>query len=189
MTEQIVVLIIGGALSLAGVLIGGALSVVLENIRRRWALSDRKYGRKREIVDRRCDQAEAYVQAMTQDYRHLLRDIELYLRNPDPLLTEMRTQARNEWLDRRGTLVFSLGPAIKAIDHEGIKASWSELIDNLEEIQRIYLKVCKSILGDGDTLDANFEIAQANGLWLQYSSSLSDFYRHLDDARYRLTEI
>ena len=188
MTEQLTALLIGGALSLAGVLIGGLLSFGLEIIRRRWAVSDRKYERKKQLVDRRCDQAEGYVQAMTQDYRHLLRDIELYLRNPDPQFTEMRTQSRNEWLDRWDTRIFSLGPAIRAIDHDEMKASWSELIDNMEEIQQTYVKVCDSILGDGEVLDADSEIAQANKLWIQYSASLGDFYSHLDDARYQLTE-
>ena len=188
MSDQITALLIGGALSLAGVLIGGLLSFGVEIFRRRWAISDRKYERKKELVDKRCDQAETYVQAMTLDYRHLLREIEIYLRNPDPLLTEMRAQARIEWLDRWDTRVFSLGPAIRAIDHEEMKASWSELIDNMEEIQKAYIKVCNSILGDGEPLNAESEIDEANELWLQYSASLGDFYSHLDDARYRLTE-
>jgi len=187
MTEDVTPLIIGGALSLAGVLIGGLLSFGLEIIRRRWTVSDRKYERKKELVDRRCDQAEAYVGAMTQDYRHLMRDIELYLRNPDPVFTQARTRARTEWMDRLDNSVFSLGPAIRAIDHADMKASWSKLIDNMEQLQKTYLRVCNSILGDGERLDAESENSQVSGLWLEYSKSLGDFYSHLDDARYRLT--
>ncbi len=189
MTDQITALIIGGSLSLIGVLVGGLLSFGVEYIRRRWAVSDRKYERKKEVVDKRCDQAEAYTQAMTQDYRLLMRDIELYLRNPDPIQTEMRTKARDEWLDRWDTRIFSLGPAIRAIDHERMKESWSKLIDNMEQLQKTYQKVCNSILGDGGDLDSETELTDLNELWLQYSANLGDFYSHLDDARYQLTNI
>ena len=110
------------------------------------------------------------------------------MRNPDPLLTEMRARARIEWLDRWDTRVFALGPAIRAIDHKELKESWSELIDNMEEMQQTYVKVCDSILGDGEPLDSESEIEHANELWLEFSASFGDFYGHLDDARYQLTE-
>ena len=189
MTDQVSLLVIGSLLSLGGVLVGGLLSFGVEFIRRRWAVSDRKYIRKREVTDRRCDQAEAYVQSMTQDFRLLLRDIDIYLRNPDPLLTEARTRARSEWMDRFDMRIFSLGPAIRAIEHDGVEESWSGLIERMEEIQKLYLKVCNSILGDGGPLDVDEEMAKATEIWLQYSAHLGDFYRDLDDARYRLTEL
>jgi len=174
---------LGAVIALIGVAIGGIVSVAVEALRHRWSVSDRDYDRKKEILDRRCDQAETYAQAMTQDFRFLMRDIEAYMFHPDPTNAERINKARLERIDKYDNSIFSLGPAISAIDHDEMKRSWTIMMDKMDELQDTYRDVSAFIFDDGEEIDPIQVLDKVNGLWLDYSEHMGNFYRNLDDAR------
>ena len=176
----------GAIIALIGVVIGGLLTTGLELLRRRWAVSDRRYDRQKEILDRRCDQAEAYAQSVTQDFRRLTHDIEAYLLLKDPYEVSQRDKARREWKDHLDTRVFALGPSIHALSNPQLREAWDGMIAAVDKLHQVYGHVWNFKFADGEPMDAMATIEVTNSIWLEFSAQLGKFYSHLDRIRSEL---
>jgi hypothetical protein len=175
--------IIAGVFALAGTVLGGLITLGVEAARRHWTLSDRRYDRTKDILDRRCEQAEAYAQAVTEDFRRLMHDAEAILLVSDPLDALQREQARREWKDHLHTRVFALGPSIRALGDEDLKKPWDLMMKAMDRLHRIYLQVCDYRLGGGKKLDQHKTISSLNRSWLDFSKHLGGFYARIDQIR------
>jgi len=174
----------GAIIALIGV--GGLLSIGLELLRRRWAISDRRYNRQKEILDRRCDQAEEYAQSVTQDFRKLTNDIEAYLTLEDPYEVAQREKARKQWKEHLDTKIFSLGPSIHALSDTQLREAWDGTISAVDQLHGVYGKVHSFKIEAGDPMDANQTIETTEVIWLEFSARLGDFYSRLDRIRSEL---
>ena len=127
--------LIVGLLTLGGVLLGGLLSFLVEALRRRWAVSDRSYNRTKEILDRRCDQAEAYAHAATEDFRRVMHDAEAFLKTSDPREAQGRLDARRARMEQFDVKVFALGPAIRALGPDRLLNPWEAMMKQMDILQ------------------------------------------------------
>jgi hypothetical protein len=73
-----------GSFAIAGLVVGGLLTLAIEGLRRRWSVADRAYASKTSVLDGRCDQAETYAASFTEDLRRLMHDAEASINDPDP---------------------------------------------------------------------------------------------------------
>ena len=178
--------LLGGSLALGGVFLGGLVSLAVEALRHKWNISDRKYIRQKEIIDRRCDQAETYAQIVTGDFRSLMHDIEVYLSN-DPNYAVRRDEARRYWKDHLNTKIFSLGPSIRALSDNALMKPWDFMIEAIEELQKLYRQVWEFRFED-QLLEINNPLELINKIWLDYAQHLGNFYKRLDQIRFELTE-
>ena len=173
----------GAIIALIGVVIGGLLTTGLELLRRRWAVSDRRYDRQKEILDRRCDQAEAYAQSVTQDFRRLTNDIEAYLLLNDPYEASQREKARRQWKEYLDTRVFALGPSIHVLSDPQLRESWDGMMTAVEQLHKVYGHAWNFKFAAGEPMDAMETIELTNAIWLEFSARLGKFYSQLDRIR------
>jgi hypothetical protein len=179
--------LLGGLLALGGVFIGGCISLIVEALRHRWTISDRRYGRKKEIVDRRCDQAETFVQAVTRDFRSMMHDIEAYLTRDDPHDAPTRHAARLYWKDQLDTRIFAIGPSIRALSDEDLMRSWDLMMEQMDKLQQQYGQVWEFRFED-KPLDIDDPISEVNQIWADYARNLGAFYSRIDELRLKFTE-
>ncbi len=188
MTNQGNGTLIGGLLALGGVLLGGLISLAVEALRRRWSLSDRTYERRKEVLDNRCAQAEAYAREVEADFRRLMHDAEAYLLLPDQYEAVQRQEARRAWKDHLDTTVFALGPTIGSLSNEALTSAWGKMMEAMDHLHNIYIRVCDFRFGGSESLDPKETISEMNRIWLNFAGRLADFYQNVDEIRIRNLE-
>jgi hypothetical protein len=175
---------LGGIMALGGVLIGGLLTFLTENTRRRWIVSDRRYERRRAIMDGRCDKAQTYAMEVTADFRRLMHDAQAYLLLRDPRDAERRQQARQEWKDHLDTRVFALGPSIYALGDDILKAEWDSMMEALDSLYGQYTTIWEFRFdGKHGGLDASETLGSLDLAWLNFSKHLGEFYKRIDKIK------
>jgi len=176
--------LLGGLMALGGVLLGGALTFLTENTRRKWAVSDRRYERRKDITDNRCQQAQAYAMEVTADFRRLMHDAQAYLILHDPQDAARRQQARREWKDHIDTKLFALGPSIYALADQELKADWDLLMKALDGLYQTYGTICEYALERKHKgLNVTVTLESLDEAWLDFSKHLGDFYKRIDVIR------
>ena len=185
--ENINDVIIGGLIALGGVFLGGLITLITEWLRHKWSVSDRQYQRRKDIVDKRCDQAEIYAQAATDDFRRIMHDARSYL-DEDNNSAAQRLQNRKEWIEKVDTKLFSLGPAISALSDEELKKTWDSAMDKMDELNIIYNQISEYKFNNGAQVDKVHTSSLIEKIWLDYSRELGNFYKRVDLLRYKLSE-
>ena len=183
MTELQQIALITGIFTIAGVILGGLIPFIIELFRRIWKVSDRKYDRKKEVLDRRCDQAEAYTQAATEDFRRVMNDIDFYLFDPEGAhvieLAEERIQNKLH-LD---TKVFALGPSILALNDKNLLTAWDKMMDAMDKLKDSFLESGKYRFEGDSSIDPVKLHSKVQEIWIDYSKQLDKFYICLDKIR------
>jgi hypothetical protein len=183
MSESTISAIIAGATGILGTLIGSGFSFIFEFIRRRWHKTDRNIDRKTIIVDKRCDQSEIYVEAVTADFRKLMEDIKFILVESDQFAARQRPDERKQSVNKMDYILFSLGPAITSLGDEQLKQPWEEMMKQMDNLQQIYMKAYEYRFASGKKVDINQAIKQINNYWIKYSRQLGNYYKRLDEIR------
>ena len=178
--------LLGGLLALGGTILGGIISVIVEALRNRWNTSNRKYSRKKEVLDRRCEQAETYVQIVTGDFRAMMREAEIYLMS-DNLHASQQNEARRSWMDNLDTRIYSLGPSISALSDEKLMEYWDLMMVSVNSMQQFYAKAWEYRF-KGKTIDTENPMNELNDIWSSYAKNLGKFYKRLDELRNTLSE-
>jgi len=179
--------LIGGILALAGVIIGGLTSFIIELWRNKNSISERKHQRKKEIADKRCDQAETFVQAMTDDFQSTMFSTKLLISSDEKFTVDYIAKVRNELMERKDFKVFSLGASILALSDDELTESYHVMLESFDELRVIRKQAVEAKLenklGDPETI-----IKQIDNIWVKDSNSLGKFYSRIDIIRYKLSE-
>jgi len=115
MSEGLWSVLIGALIALAGVLLTNVVAMKRESRQREWQSADRQGDRRAAVLDRMCDNAESYIQAIVKDCRLMMNDAEFYLTTDDYAAAQARMDARRRWKDELDTSVFAHGPFIISI--------------------------------------------------------------------------
>ncbi len=183
MTETL----IGGLLALAGVIIGGLSSFLLEVWRNKKSVSERKYQRKKEIVDKRCDQAESFVQAMTDDFQTVMYNTKILLAEDEESARNHLSKIKERTTERTDFRIFSLGPTINALSDNDLKEDYQAMLKSLEEL-KASIKNALEIRAKDQPIDVSKIYKQLDELWIEYSKYLGRFYSRINEIRYKLSE-
>ena len=182
-------ILLGGIMALLGVVVSEVNSLIRDHLRHKRELSVRKYERRKEIVDRRCEQAESYAQRVTADFRSVMRDAEAFLVRDVPLEAAWREKRRLSWKENLDMEIFSLGPSIRALADEVLWEAWEHMMEVMEkELYEIYHKAWEYRFED-KPVDVGSLFERLNEVWLDFSRYVGEFYRRLDQIRLELTEI
>ncbi len=183
MPEEFKPLLVTGAFTLIGVIIGGTLPFFIELFRRIWIVSDRKYERTKEVLDRRCDQAETYVQNATEDFRRFMDDTGVFLFDTQHDHALERNQARRKSRDEFDMKIFALGAAISALGNEELKHIYDSMMDEMDKLHISYAKSLKYRFEGETTIEPTVIQTEVQNTWLVYSRLLGQFYKKLDEIR------
>ena len=180
--------LLGGLLTLGGVLIGGLITLATESLRHKWFISDRNYQRKKEIVDKRCEEAETYAHAATADFRHFMdMSTSLLLGESDAVM--QTSEERRQWLKELDKKTFSLGPSILALSDDQLIQSWGKIANTIDKIRAIYIRIHQNRLNHATPMyDKDNLQAQISSAWSEYSQELGVFYKRIDIIRYERSE-
>lgn len=183
MLEQYPNILITGAFTLLGVILGGALPFLIEIYRRKWIVSDRKYERRKEVLDRRCNQAEAYIQTVTEDFGHIKHNTEIYLLDLDDHHTIELTEARRRWVEQLDMKVFALGPAIRSLNDKELNKIFDNMMDTMDKLKDANTKSRQRKFEGDISVDPVLLHKKVQDIWLEYSKLNGDFYKRLDTIR------
>jgi len=186
MPESVQSALIGAGLALLGVAIASLLALLQGGLSRRWAIEDARRSRRTSVVDRRIDQAETYLQAITVDFRDLMHDIEYHAIVGDLAVSRARRDARNQRRDAIDLSLFAKGPALRALGDESLTTAYEGMIAAYEKISRLYTELGQG-LEMGQEVDPDRYRQAAYDAWSELSQKLSDAYSRLDAIRMSLS--
>ena len=182
-------ILVGGIMALLGVVVSEGFSLIRDHLRHKRELLAIKYERRKEIVDRRCEQAESYAQRVTADFRSVMRDAEAFLVRDIPLDAAWREKKRLSWKESLDMEIFSLGPSIRALADKVLWEAWEHMMEVMEkELYEVYGKAWEYRF-EGKPVDVESLFERLNEIWLEFSRYVGEFYRRLDQIRLELTEM
>jgi len=187
MNDSIQSAVIGAGLALLGVVIAGLLTILQSALSRRWTLEDARRSRRIEISDRRIDQAEAYLQAITADFRDLMHEIDYHALVEDLALSRARRDARNLRRDAIDLSIFAKGPALRSLDDDGLRIAYEGMIAAYEKISGLYTELGRR-LELGQEVSPNHYREAAYHAWTELSTNLTAAYSRLDAVRMSRSE-
>ena len=183
MNEVVLSLFAGGGI---GALLDRLMLLGVEALRQHWSKSERRYLRGKEIVDRRCNQAETYAQNVAAYFRRVMDAAEAYLTSDEAHAAEIAENGAN-WRDSLDKRLFALGPAIRALSDEDLMKSWNLMMEALDELHKVYVQAGQYRF-ERKPVQVDLLLSSLGGLWLDLSQQLSQFYKRLDQIRYKLSE-
>jgi len=179
---QTTALIAAGS-ALAGVLITTLATLVVEFVRRSWGKEDRQRDRRIQVLDRRVNQIEQYLEGVTQDFRLVMNDAEFYLATDDIPEANRRMAQRRELKDSIDTRIFARGPAIRALADPELDTLWESLMGSFDKLAAIYMEIFDTKFNNMMPIDQNLFGTALNETWLEYSRTIGILYHQLDQIR------
>ena len=199
MTDQHLTMILTASFSIIGAIVGYAFSACQskksferqkETIKqnRNWERQDTRRNYRLLIKERRCDQAEKFVEAMTEDF-HQIRIESIKLLRPikyDDFREKIFHFA--DWQEKINKKVFAYGPVISAMS-DGV----TELVDawvimekawkNMEHHYKFIFeeKIIKHT--DKNNIDGENISKAIHDVYGDYNKGLSEFYKAIDKIR------
>ena len=188
MSAETANVILGAGIALAGVLIANAVLLLKAFVERRWQKEDRRRDRDAEVLDRRCDQIEQYIEAVTQDFRLVTNDAEYYLEEADVAAARRRMKKRKQWKDGLDTRIFAKGPAITSLNDDQLASLFSQALDLYDSLGEIYGRIYELKFDQGLEIDPSDYSGQLNSVWLEFSGVVSKMYSRINEIRKTVEE-
>lgn len=183
MSNEIISVIIGGSLALSGVLLSSFFQVISSVLQRKWNLQDRLRERQIQVLDRRIDQIEQFLESMTQDFRLIYHLIEFYLDNDDPYEAKQQSKNRQKYKENLDTTIFAKGAAIRSLHDEKVNNLWESMMDASDKINNSYAEIYHLKYKEGVKMNVEAFRMDIMNTWLQYSGNLVEIYTRLDEIR------
>jgi hypothetical protein len=173
-------------LLLVGVVIGACIPIVIKRMDLRQDNYNKKRENKREIVLNRINQAEKYIQYLTNTTRKIIEDIVIYSIGKDKIdiLSYFKKRLVKVLKDDNR---ISLAPAIFALEDKNLIKIYNNIVKYREEIDEIKKTVFK-ISEENEIEDFSEMQDKLNNLWNKELKQIGMFYNQLDIIRQNIYE-
>jgi hypothetical protein len=195
--ESLWIAVITGIFTVAGTIAGYVASILqskkhyehqkeLELIQRKWQIQDHERDYRLSIQQRRWDQAEQFVSAMTQDF-HQFRRHAIFLVNLDP-----ESNMGNHvfefayWQKYIDESVFQHGPVISALStsHYDLESPWNQMEQAWQNMAHHYQFLYEQKVLRMENIDNPHEMLQAiYDVYGAYNEGLKQFIFQIDKLR------
>ncbi|HLO14609.1 MAG TPA: hypothetical protein VK206_07260 [Anaerolineales bacterium] len=197
MTESFWIAVIAGIFTIAGTIVGYIASIFqskmqhqhqkeLNLMQRNWQIQDRELEYQLSVRQRRWDQAEQFVSAMTQDF-HQFRSHAIFLVNADAKEgTDDQVFEFAYWQKYIDKNVFQYGPVIGAlsISSSDLESSWKKMEQAWQNMAHHYQFLYEQKVLRGQNIDNSQEMLQAiYDVYGAYNDGLKQFIVQIDKLR------
>lgn len=197
--DSIWVVVLTGFFTLAGAIAGYVASAVqssrafdrqvkLEEIRRSWQLDDERRVHRLAVRARRCDQAEKFVSAMSEDFHHL-RTQSISLVNVAPH-SDFGSDIHDfaHWQRHIDRTVFEYGPVINALSNSqhDLVGPWKTMEQAWLDMANHYRFLYQQKVAEGKNLDdPEGMLRDINDVYGAFNIGLGSFIVEVDRVRAR----
>ncbi len=158
----------------------------LELIQRNWQIQDRERDYQLSVRQRRWDQAEQFISAMTQDF-HQFRNHAIFLVNADPNDdTDNQIFEFAYWQKHIDKSVFQHGPLIGALStsYHDLESSWNKMEQAWQNMAHHYQFLYEQKVLRAKNIDNPQEMLQAiYDVYGNYNDGLKQFIIQIDKIR------
>ena len=154
MSETLVGIIVGAVVALGGVVIQQWFSSRREERQRQWAVEDARRARRQQVVDKRCEQIERYIEGVTVEVQllHVLGTKLLWAQ--DQHHVDLLREDYERRSDRRDDRIQAAGHAIATLNDEQLSNCWDAAEQQYDELLKQVNLLHTMNLRNADTYDA-----------------------------------
>jgi len=197
MPESLWIAVVAGTFTIIGTIVAYIASIFqsekhyehqkeLELIQRNWQIQDRERDYQLSVRQRRWDQAEQFISAMTQDF-HQFRKNAIFLVNADPN-SDMKDQVFEfaYWQKYIDESVFQHGPVIGVLStsHHDLESSWNKMEQAWQNMSYHYQFLYEQKVLRVENIDNPQEMLQAiYDIYGSYNEGLKQFIIQIDKIR------
>jgi uncharacterized membrane-anchored protein YhcB (DUF1043 family) len=197
MSESLWIAVVAGIFTVVGTIAGYILSILqtnkqyehqkeLESTQRDWQIQDREHEYQLSVRQRRWDQAEEFISAMTQDF-HQFRSHAIFLVNADSNSdVQEHVFEFAYWQKYIDKSVFQYGPVVGALSttNHGIESSWNKMEQAWQNMAHHYQFLYEQKVIRAENIANPQEMLQAiYDVYGSYNDGLKQFIIQIDEIR------
>ena len=197
MTENLLQVIITGIFTLLGTLLGAIGSNLQaaaaakrekeqSELQRKWSLRDFARDRRLAVRDERCQQAEDFIDAMSEDF-HQFRNHAIWINTQDPNLPppdELKNYAY--WQHMIDKNIFCYGPVIIAISTNklNLEIAWEIMKEAWNSMAAHYAFAYKTVIVNKEPIPDPIKLTEdIDKVYSAFNKGLRDFYVTIDKIK------